>query len=274
MRDTDTAFAGSIPELYDRHLGPMFFAPYAADMARRARVLSPRRLLEVAAGTGIVTGALLRALPEAEIEATDLNGPMLALAASRLPDPRLRWSQADALRLPFVDRSFDLVVCQFAVMFFPDRPAAFREARRVLGPGGSYLFSVWDGLAHNHFARVVSDAVAAVFPQDPPSFLRRVPHGHGDCAAIERELRACGFSRIEHEAVAERSRSASARDVAVGLCEGTPLRHEIVSRDPAALSRAVDAATRALREEFGDGPLDGQMRAFVFTAGQAPFPAR
>ena len=268
MSDTPTRFSGSIPELYERYLAPLFFEPYAADLARRARALSGRRVLEVAAGTGIVTRALLDALPEAEVEATDLNADMLVLAASRTSNPRVRWSQADALRLPFIDRCFDLVVCQFAVMFFPDRTAAFREARRVLRPGGSYLFSVWDGLEHNDVARIVSEALAAEFPDHPPRFMARVPHGHGDCAAIERDLLACRFNRIQHDVVTERSRAASPRDAARGVCEGTPLRHEIAARDPRGLDAAVDAATRALRAAFGDGAVDGEMRAFVFTARQ------
>ena len=266
MGHSDTQFAGSIPGLYERHLGPMFFEPYAADLARRARLLAGRRVLEVAAGTGVVTRALLAALPDAGIEATDLNGPMLALAASRISDPRVRWTRADAMRLPFAARSFDLVVCQFAVMFFPDRAAAFREARRVLRPGGTYLFNVWDGLETNDFARVVTGALAALFPDDPPRFMARVPHGHGDPAAIGRDLRACGFGRVDHDAVSAVSRSGSARDAAVGICEGTPLRHEIAARDPHGLPGAGEAAARALGAQFGDGAIEGEMRAFVFTA--------
>src|SRR5262249_51017433 len=147
MGPTDTHFSGSIPEIYHRFLGSMFFAPYAADLALRARALGARRILEIAAGTGIVTRALAEALPQAEIEATDLNEAMVSFAAAQAPHPpTVRWATADALHFPAVEPSFDLVVCQFGVMFFPDRVQAFREARRVLLPRGAYLFNVWDGV--------------------------------------------------------------------------------------------------------------------------------
>ncbi|HZR10637.1 MAG TPA: methyltransferase domain-containing protein [Myxococcales bacterium] len=266
MNETDTRFTGSIPETYDRLMGPMLFAPYAAELAARARRLGARRVLEIAAGTGIATRALAGALPEAEIEATDLNEAMVSFAASRNPSPRVRWSTADATALPYPDRAFDLAICQFGVMFFPDRGRAFREARRVLSPGGTYLFSVWDGIEQNEITRIVSRALAAMFPQNPPTFMERGPHGHGDCVALERDLRESGFMHVGWEPVALRSRAASARDAAVALCEGTPLRHEILERDPRRLGEAVEAATRALRAALGDGAIEGSMRAFVFTA--------
>jgi SAM-dependent methyltransferase len=154
----DTQFTGSIPETYDRYLAPLFFAPYAADLARRARTLRPRRALEIAAGTGIVTRALAAALREADIIATDPNRAMLSFAASRGAAHRVRWSAADALALPVADGTFHLAVCQFGVMFFPDRVRAFREARRVLAPGGEALLSVWDDVQHNEVARAVAEA--------------------------------------------------------------------------------------------------------------------
>src|SRR5581483_8465702 len=153
---------------------------------------------------------------------------MVSFAASRNPSPRVRWSTADATALPYPDRAFDLAICQFGVMFFPDRGRAFREARRVLSPGGTYLFSVWDGIEQNEITRIVSRALAAMFPQNPPTFMERGPHGHGDCVALERDLRESGFMHVGWEPVALRSRAASARDAAVALCEGTPLRHEIL----------------------------------------------
>src|SRR5687767_7901925 len=158
MVATDTAFAGSIPEYYHRCLGPFLFEPYAEDLARRAQALRPRRILETAAGTGIVTAALARALPEAEIVATDLNPDMLRVAAAKVDSPRVTFAPADAQSLPYPDAGFDLVVCQFGAMFFPDRVAAYREARRVLAPGGALLFNVWDRLDANPASQAVSEA--------------------------------------------------------------------------------------------------------------------
>jgi ubiquinone/menaquinone biosynthesis C-methylase UbiE len=177
MSETDKTFAGSIPALYDRHLGPMLFEPYALDMAERVARLAPKRILEIAAGTGIVTRALARALPTVPIVATDLNQPMLDHAAARISARMITWRQADAQALPFDDAEFDVVVCQFGVMFFPDKTKAFSEARRVLAPGGHFLFSVWDRIEENEIADLVSRAVAALFPKDPPAFLARAPRG-------------------------------------------------------------------------------------------------
>jgi SAM-dependent methyltransferase len=264
---TDTVFAGSIPAFYDRCLGPMNSAPYAADLAARIRALAPARVLEVAAGTGIVTRAMAQALPAgAEIVATDLNQPMLDFAALQPGVDRVVWRQADAQRLPFDDGSFDAVVCQFGVMFFPDRIAGYREARRVIRPGGHYLFNVWDRIEENEFTNVIQGAVAALFPHDPPGFLARTPFGYHDVATIGEELRRGGFGRIEVATVALRSRAPSAREPAVGICEGTPLRTEIEARDATRLTEAIDAATAALAARFGSGPIEGKIQAHVFTA--------
>lgn len=262
MTSTDATFSGSIPALYDRYLGPLLFAPYAADIAARAAALGPRRILETAAGTGIVTEALARALPGAEIVATDLNQAMLDVAAGRIAAPNVRFQQADAQALPFADAGFDLVLSQFGVMFFPDRVGAYREARRVLKPGGRFLFSAWDRIEANPVTVAVGAAVAALFPDDAPSFYRRVPFGYHDKALIEGDLRAAGFTDIAAETVALVSRVA-ARDAAIGLTQGTPLRAEI-EQHGADLDAATDAAAAAL------APLDGKdapMSAIVVGAG-------
>jgi SAM-dependent methyltransferase len=264
MEATDTVFAGSIPELYDRCLGPFLFEPYADDLAARAAALRPRRILETAAGTGIVTAALARALPEAEIVATDLNPGMLGVAAAKVVSPHVSFAPADAQSLPFPDGAFDLVVCQFGAMFFPDRVAAYREARRVLAPGGAFLFNVWDRLDANPASQTIADSVAALFPDDPPGFLARVPFGYHDKARVEADLRSAGFAAIEAETVAKRSRGA-ARDVGPGLCQGSPLRAEIAARAPDRLDEASDAALSALIRLHGD-PVDAAMSAHVFTA--------
>ena len=260
------SFTGRIPEIYDRALGPLLFAPYAADIAERAKALGAESILEVAAGTGIVTEALARALPDATIEATDLNQAMVDFASSRRATTALRWSVADAQSLPFDDKTFDLVVCQFGVMFFPDRGKAFREARRVLRNRGTYLFNVWDGLESNKIPRIVSDAAMTIFPDDPPLFLRRTPYGHGDPVAIERDLRSAGFSEVVCGRLEKRGRCPSSSAAASGIVEGTPLRFEIEARDARRLQDVVEAATHALDKAYGGGAVDDLMSAFVFSA--------
>jgi len=261
MSSTDAVFAGSIPALYDRLLGPLLFEPFARDLAARAGALRPRRILETAAGTGIVTGALLGEAPEAEIVATDLNQAMLDVAATRLGSRRVAFQPADAQQLPFGESSFDLVVCQFGVMFFPDRVAAYREARRVLKPGGRFLFNAWDRLDRNPVSAAVAAAVTALFPDDPPSFYDRVPFGYHDMERIEADLRAAGFTDIAGETARKMSRVV-ARDAATGLCQGSPMRAEIEERG--SLAEATAAAVAAL------APFDGReapMSAHVFSAG-------
>jgi SAM-dependent methyltransferase len=212
---------------------------------------------------------LARALPaEVEIFATDLNQTMLDYAAALPGAARVAWRQADAQRLPFEDGSFGAVLCQFGAMFFPDRDAAYREAGRVLKPGGQFLFSVWDRIEENEFADLVTETVAALFPEDPPRFLARTPHGYHDVAAIERELRAAGFSRIAVETVPRRSRAHTPRDPAIGFCQGTPLRNEIEARAPDRLGEATDVAAAALAARFGSGPIEGKIQAHIVTASR------
>src|SRR6266704_4275449 len=186
MSETDKVFGVSIPENYDRYMVPLIFEPFAADLAQRAASLSPSAVLEIAAGTGVVTRALAPRLAlGSSYIVTDLNQPMLDYAASRqAPDRRIKWRQADALALPFENAAFDLVCCQFGAMFFPDRISGYREANRVLKPGGHFLFNVWDRIEENVFADDVTNALAKIFPNDPPCFLARTPHGYNATALI------------------------------------------------------------------------------------------
>jgi ubiquinone/menaquinone biosynthesis C-methylase UbiE len=264
----DAVFAGSVPQVYDTLLVPLIFAPYADAMARRAAALRPGRVLETAAGTGVVTRALADALPaDCEIIATDLNPPMLERAAQVGTVRPVQWQVADAMKLPFPDRHFDVVVCQFGVMFFPDRPQAYAEVRRVLRPGGCFLFDVWDDIAHNELADEVTRTLGRLFPDDPPLFMARTPHGHSDTARIARDLSTAGFSALPHiETLALRSVAESPAVAAVAYCQGTPLRNEIESRRPGGLAEATAACADALDRRFGPGPLDAGIQAHVVSA--------
>ncbi len=268
MLEADKVFAGSIPENYDRYMVPLIFAPFATDLARRAAALMPVDILEVAAGTGAVTRELTsRLLPAASYVVTDLNQPMLDFAASQqAPDHRIKWQQADAQLLPFASAVFDLVFCQFGAMFFGDRPSAYREAKRVLKPGGHYLFNVLDRIGESHFADEVTNALARLFPDDPPRFLARTPHGYHDVAAIRRELEDAGFYRVTIETVAAQSRAASPRVPAVAYCQGTVLRTEIEARAPGTLDAATDYVTAAIEARHGSGEVTGKIQAHVILA--------
>ena len=265
--DADKVFTGSIPTLYETHLVPLIFQPYAADLASRVASRSPSRVLEIAAGTGVVTRNLASVLPErVSIVATDLNQPMLDLASAVGTTRPVEWRRADAMQLPFEGGVFDAVVCQFGVMFFPEKAKAFSEARRVLRSGGVFMFSVWDRIEENDFAHIVTKALESLFPEDPPRFLARTPHGYHDRATIERDLKHGGFLASPHiDTLAARSQAPSPQIPAIAYCQGTPLRNEIEARDESRLGEATDIAAKAIAQRFGPGPVNGKIQAHIVT---------
>lgn len=263
----DKGFTGSIPRLYETFLVPLIFEPYAADLANRLTERTVGRLLEIAAGTGVVTRKLAALLPEStSILATDLNQAMLDMASSIGTARPVCWRQADALALPFEDGSFDAVVCQFGVMFFPDKVKAFSEVRRVLVPGGVFAFNVWDRIEDNEFAATVTTALESLFPQDPPRFLARTPHGYYSPALITRDLQLAGFdSPPRIDTVMARSRADSPEIPAIAYCQGTPLRSEIEAHRNPSLPEATAISATAIRQRFGTGQVDGKIQAHIVT---------
>lgn len=267
---SDTEFSGSIPEIYDRVLVPLIFDGYACDLSKRVAGLKPQNILEIAAGTGAVTRAMAARLPSGtHFVASDLNQSMLDYAKSKqLQSGGVEWRQADALSLPFENGAFDVVVCQFGAMFFPDKLRAYSEAYRVLRPGAHFIFNVWDRISENEFADAISEALAVRFPTDPPRFLARVPHGYHDAAQIRADLSQAGFAEISVEIVGEKSTAPSPRVPAVAYCQGTPLRAEIEARDPSGLDAATEHAASALAQRFGPGPIEGRIQAIVITVAR------
>ncbi|PZM09193.1 class I SAM-dependent methyltransferase [Rhizobium tubonense] len=268
MVESDKHFTGAIPDLYDRLLVPLIFREYASDLAARAAGLKPQSLLEIAAGTGSLTRATAPLLDEnARIVVSDLNQPMLDVAMIKQGrDDRIAWQQADALALPFDAQAFDVVTCQFGVMFFPDKVQAYREALRVLKTGGHYFFNVWDGLATNDFARVITETLADIFPNDPPRFMARTPHGYSDTEIIRAQLDEAGFRSIAIETLERESKATSAEQAAVTYCQGTPLRNEIEERNPSGLEATTWKVAEILRKRFGTGVIEGRITAHVVTA--------
>jgi ubiquinone/menaquinone biosynthesis C-methylase UbiE len=265
---SDKVFAGSIPAIYQSHMVPLIFAHYAADLADRAAAGAPATVLETAAGSGVVTRALAPKLAAtARYHVTDLNQPMVDIARSAQgPDARLHWQTADALALPFDDATFDCVLCQFGAMFFPDRVKGFAEAKRVLKSGGLFLFNVWDCIEENAFADDVTKALAAIYPDNPPQFMARTPHGYHDTAAIRRDARAAGFTSVRLETVSATSRAPSAHHVATAFCQGTPLRSEIESRGGLSLTAVTDRVADALERRYGTADVSAKMQAHVIVA--------
>jgi SAM-dependent methyltransferase len=264
--DADAAFRATYAELYDRHLVPLLFAPYAGYLADRIKAHEPRSVLETAAGTGILTQALVQALPaEVTITATDLNQPMIDRARAKFAGPRIAWQQADAMRLPFSNESFELIVCQFGVMFFPDKQASFREAARVLTPCGRYLFAVWDDWKKMPDAPlgIAADVVAAMLNCDPASL---VNPGYHDEMRLREDLASAQFQQIKVERVMLPAAAASAREAALASVHGSLIRTVIETQHPGRLVEATNAVERAFEAQFGKGAVAGRTSALIVTA--------
>ena len=266
MAQENAAFVGSVPENYDRYLGPAFFAPYAEDIVARVPMRDGISVLETACGSGIVTKHLRKALPgSARLVATDLNEGMVALARQKLGAEAVEWEVADAMSLPFADGSFDAVVFQFGLMFMPDKAVAVREAHRVLKPGGKFLFNVWDSMKENDFSRLAHHTILSFFTDDPPRFFE-IPYGFYDQALTRDLLGDVGFQDINTTAVDLTSVSPSATAAARGLIQGTPVFVAVKERDASRIPALTEAVAAALERECGSAPCRGRMRAFVWEA--------
>lgn len=265
MAEPTLSFSGSIPQMYDRYLGPVLFEPYAVDLARRVATRAVGPVLETACGTGIVTRQLRAHLPSTtQIVATDLSQPMLNYAQAKLSTlPNVDWRQADIAALPFADAAFVTVACQFGLMFVPDKDAAFREVRRVLSKGGVFVFNVWDKIETNPFANIQNETLAQLFPTDPPQFF--TPFTFSDSKVLRQLLVEHDFSDIQLETVTLETQSESARNLAIGFTQGSPLSAALQERG-AASEPIIDAITAALARHGGAAPFRSTMQAVVVTA--------
>jgi SAM-dependent methyltransferase len=262
-----SAFSGTVPQFYDRYLGPWLFEPYAADLAARLPERDGLQVLELACGTGIVTRRLREALPaSATLVATDLNEAMIDYARAAVPEPNIVWQQADAQALPFKDGSFDVVVCQFGFMFLPDKVQGFREARRVLRPGGVLLGAVWHSRDENPWARSVHTTLEELWPADPPSFLE-TPYGYFDAERIRADLASAGWDDVQLDAVRLESLAESAQDVALGIATGSPLSYQLAERGADPETVAAELARR-LGAVGGERPFRAELAATIITAAR------
>jgi SAM-dependent methyltransferase len=251
-----------MPEAYERWLVPTVFRPFAVDFARRVSARMPERVLELAAGTGVLTRELVAAVGSAEVMATDLNDAMIDFGRRRVPGAT--WRQADAMALPFDDGQFDFIACQFGVMFFPDKPAAFAETRRVVTPEGTVLLSTWGPVETHDFQAALVAGLERAFPDDPPTFMVSMPHGYADLDIVVGDLRAGGLDCVAVESVTLEGHAASAADLAVGYCAGTPLRPAIEARGELAATTAE--VTIEMEARLGAGAVTGRMTAHVIEA--------
>jgi len=265
MSQDESLFGDSIVENYHRHLAPLIFEDYARDLAARVPLTASSHVLETACGTGVLTKHLQHALTnDGRLVATDINPSMLQIArANSNGHPGTEFQEADATTLPFDDNTFDVVVCQFGVMFFPDKDLGYREAARVLKPGGSFVFNLWDSLEHNPFPRCIHETVLAMAPDNPPGFLA-VPFCHQDLSQIKVQLQRAGFTEIQISILPRESRAPSARDVVLGLVSGSPLAVQLAERK--ILDAAIEAAEAELVRRFGGGEITAPMQSMAIVA--------
>lgn len=262
---TDDKFSGSVPYIYHRYLVPLIFESYADDLSERLNVNPGAMVLETASGTGVLTERLLKVLPrDVQLVVTDLSSAMLEIAQANLPEAKnLSYQEADGIDLPFEDDSFDALVCQFGVMFFPDIEQSYREARRVLKAGGEFLFNVWDTLDANVLPRTVHEVSLSLNDQNPPNFLQ-TPFGYNDVELITAQLEKAGFTEVTATVLTHDCTASSVRDVAIAFGAGTPLALQLEERGLS--DTAIDRFASVLKERFGSGPVSAPMQAIVFEA--------
>lgn len=262
MDDTSRQWVASMPAAYELGLVGPVFAPFALHLSAQVADRKPERVLELAAGTGVLTRELVRRLPDAEVVATDLNEAMVSFGEQRVP--QAQWRAADAMALPFDDGTFDVVVCQFGVMFLPDRVAAFAGMRRLLKPGGALLFNAWGPVAEHTYEKALVETLQRLFPDDPPTFMQSTPHGYSDPTAIEADVRAAGFGDVRLETLHLTSHVESVAALATGYCEGSPVRAELARRGD--VEQLTGPVVAGMEELLGPGPITGTMSAHEVVA--------
>jgi SAM-dependent methyltransferase len=256
---------GSIPSFYENGLGPNIFHDYADDLAIRSGGISGSRILELAAGTGIVSRRLRDAMsPHASLVVSDLSDDMLEIASGKFgSDEDVEFVLADAMALPFDDSEFDAIVCQFGVMFFPDKPNSFKEAARVLTSGGRYIFNTWGPMSANPYSRISHETVSEFFPVDPPGFYK-APFAYGDPVEVRNDLNAAGWDDVEHETVHLNKPVTDPHAFAKAMIFGTPTIDLLRERGGVDPDEIVDVIHRRFLDQFGDGPTIMPLQATVF----------
>ena len=252
LKNRTESYSGSIPEYYDRYLETLLLKPYALKIAGEVEKLKPEKVLELSAGTGILTEALINKLPETtRILATDINPDMLDLAKYKLwTNFNISWQLADATDLPYEANEFDVVLSQFGVMFYKNRHLAYRKIRQILKPGGTFIFNTWGSIYENFIIELTERALKRVFPFDTPGFLE-IPFGYHSYEQIIHDLTIAGFSTFRINTVKLTGYAVNSFEATLGLLQGTPLYTEIIGRNPSLLPMVIDELNELITEHYG-----------------------
>jgi ubiquinone/menaquinone biosynthesis C-methylase UbiE len=259
-----TAFAGSVPANYDKYLGPLLFEPYALDIVERLKGRRLRSVLELACGTGRVTAHLVNLLDEdGKLTATDLNADMIEVAKQRVDNEKIEWLVADAQELPFDADSFDHIICQYGVMFFPDKLKAFKEAYRVLQQGGRYFFNTWDDMKFNPRTTILRKIMEEMFADEAPEFLQKGPYSFFDREEIRRLMEEAGFTEITIEVVQKQSSYNTEDDFIKGFIDGSPLSAFLINKDDKVKTELKEKVKKAMQEQAKDYGKSVPLQALV-----------
>lgn len=259
-----TSFSGSVPANYDKYLGPFLFEPYSLDLVERINDIQLTNVLELACGTGRLTRHLVKVIPSGgRLVASDLNPDMLEVAKGKITDPKIQWQVLDAQELPFEDNSFDLVICQYGVMFFPDKMKAYAEAYRVLKAGGRFIFNVWDEMAFNPAIEVIHKALQETFGDNAPDFLSKGPYSYFDEEEIAKSIQEAGFTSVQIELVVKYSSYHTAEDLIKGFFDGTPLGAYLKDFDKPVTEELFRKIEQRLEEQVGKDGKEASLQALV-----------
>lgn len=243
--------SGTPAEIYERHMVPAIFSRWAPDLLQAARVQTGERVLDVACGTGAVTRLLAERVGlTGNVVSLDINPGMLAVARRTVLGPNIEWLESSALDMPLPDATFDAVVCQQGLQFFPDRPAALSEMRRVLKPGGRLALACWRSIEHTPGYLALEQALAR---RIGPEKAALPPFSFGDAAALRGIVVGARFREVNLRAEAKMVRFLSAEHMVRAVVGGAPtMMGALTEQGEGVLDAIIAEVTEATRQYVDD----------------------
>jgi SAM-dependent methyltransferase len=263
---TPISWSGTFPQNYEDNL-KFIFGPYADDLANRVDLPSGN-ILELACGTGQVTQRLAAKLNrDVNIWATDLSPDMMAVAQQKVNAQNISWAQVDMCAIPYSEAYFDVVVCQFGLMFAPDKLKALQEIYRVLNKGGRLIFNTWGLLANNKVFQIFNETLVNLMNFDLAG-AEQGPFSLQDEQAVRRLLSSAGFSDVRLASVSKTGESPTAAQAAKGFFQGSQLAASLKEKNPALGDQIQAMAANEFMRQLADHPMRTPLQAWVFEAGK------
>ena len=251
-----TGYGGGAAEIYERHMVPAIFGPWAEDLLALATPKPGERVLDVACGTGVVTRLVAQRVgPTGTVVGLDLNPGMLAVARAVPPrhGAQIEWREGNVGAIPVADATFDLALCQQGLQFFPDRPAALREIRRVLAPRGRLALSVWRPMQHSSGFEALATALGRLIAPEAAAIMQG-PFALGSADELRTLVTGAGFGDVVVQPAAKTLRFPSPEEFVRRYVAATPLAAVVAKANDearAALITEVDAALKSSVDHDG-----------------------